>query len=325
VTPDQIVKALAQHDTRIGIDEGRFCLICASGMRPPDELIQAAREAQAALQEIAEAARDAAITAPIRLDWIRLLQNLGASLEDAPKLVSRVYESAGLPGSPQRERVGEIIADIANLHLSNQIKLTLLTNKIHKMEEERAGRDAILGALRDGSLRRAQVIKAVGGTRDIVTRRLERMLRDGEIVQPSHGTYALPQHVTTPYTPTDKAIIKAFLTLPDRRGTIPQLMAITHRERIPIYDNAKRMAKEGLLNRLTSGHGVVAVFELSQAVFLQIERGEPIRLGSEFVSFELPPPSAVSAPEVLNDRRSIRALTARPAVPLPPRTGAPNE
>jgi hypothetical protein len=77
---------------------------------------------------------------------------------------------------------------------------------------------------------------------------------------------------------------------------------------------AKRMARgAGPLVRLTSGHGTVAVFGLSSTMLGQIQRGEPVQLGRRIVLFDLPLASAVSAPEVLNDRRSIRALTARPA------------
>jgi hypothetical protein len=219
--------------------------------------------------------------------WILRLQLLGASPERARELVSRL-RATWPPGSPHLDRVGEVIADIANLHCSNHYKLVLLTNKIGRMEQERAGRDAILGALSEPRTR-AQVIEIVGKGRDVVWKMMKRMLRDGEIVQLAHGTYGLPGHRSEkPYVTTDVAIINALLTM--GRGTVAKLIAATGKSGVAVYDNCKRMAKDGgPLVRLTRGHGVEAVFEPSPDTLRNIGCGEPIRLGHKLLAFDLPP------------------------------------
>jgi len=224
------------------------------------------------------------------------LQLLGSSPEKAQELVSRLQAASGLAGSVHRGRVGEIIADIANLHCSNKYKLTLITNKIRKMERERARRDAIIAALVDGPKDRGRVIEVVGETRDVTWRVMQRMLREGEIVQLEHGTYGLPEHsaAEAAYVTTDVAIINALLTT--GRGTVAKLTAATGKGRVAVYDNLKRMAKDGgPLVQLTRGHGVKAIFELSPETLHKIERGEPIRLGHKLLCFELPPTSLKSA------------------------------
>jgi hypothetical protein len=53
MTPAEIVTALVRHGTRIAVDGQRVRLVF-NGNAPPDDLIRAAREAKAALREIAE-------------------------------------------------------------------------------------------------------------------------------------------------------------------------------------------------------------------------------------------------------------------------------
>jgi hypothetical protein len=220
--------------------------------------------------------------------WLFLLQAWGASPEDALELVARLIAAGG--PLAQRADAGEIINNITNASYPKRDKLNRLTNKLLRMEHERARRDTILAGLGDGPKTLAQLAAIAGMTLDVASKLLSRMLREGEIIKTGHGTYTLPERSSeTAYTPTDAAIINALLALPDFRGNIGQLIEGTGRDRIPVYDNAKRMsAPGGHLVRLTRGHGVKGVFELSTETLNKIRRGEPIRLGHKFVLFELP-------------------------------------
>jgi hypothetical protein len=331
MTPDDIVAALARHGTRIAIDEGRVCLIFGADNAPPDDLIQAAGEATAALWEIAEAQENreaeeaendeaplpaalpptAATTRPpaneakVALRVIAevpfaaplpaaiagnapelRLQSWGVAREDVRQLVQRLHAVGA--------DAGKIIMGISAAYARSE-RLPRLMKKLLRMELERARRDQFLAGLGDGPKTQTELAALAGVTCDVASKLLARMLRDGEIVKTAYGTYALPQQTETAYTPTNAAIINAFLALPDFRGDIAQLVDGTGRDRIPVYDNAKRMAaKGGHLVRLTRGHGVKAVFELSPETLRKIERREPIRLGHKLVFFE-PPISSVSA------------------------------
>jgi hypothetical protein len=212
-----------------------------------------------------------------------VLQAWGATPEHARQLVQRLLA--------QRADAGKIITGFANASYPKRDKLERLTNKLLRMEQERARRVTILAGLGDGQKTQAQLAATAGMTVDVASKLLARMLREGEIIKTGHGTYMLPQQSSpTAYMPTDAAIINALLALPDFRGNIGQLIEGTGRDRIPIYDNAKRMsAMGGHLVRLTRGHGVKAVFELSTKTLGNIRRGEPIRLGHKLLIFELPP------------------------------------
>jgi hypothetical protein len=212
-----------------------------------------------------------------------LLQAWGAAPEDGRQLLQRLL---ALRADPEK-----IITSFANASYPKRDKLNRLTNKLLKMEHERARRAAILAGLGDGPNTQSELAAMAGMTLDVASKVLARMLRDVEITKTGHGIYTLPQQNSeTAYMPTDAAIINALLALPDFRGNVGQLIEGTGIYRIRVYDNAKRMsARGGHLVRLTRGRGVKAVFELSTETIGKIRRGEPIRLGHKLLIFELPP------------------------------------
>jgi hypothetical protein len=92
--------------------------------------------------------------------WLLFLQIWGALPEEASNVLARLRAARG-----PRDDIGKIIAGYENLCLSGREKLKLLTNGIVRMEEECARRDAIIAALREGPLRKAQVVGKNPGKR----------------------------------------------------------------------------------------------------------------------------------------------------------------
>jgi hypothetical protein len=269
MTAAQILAALADHGVRIVVDGDRVRLIFRDDNAPPDELIEAARGAKAALREIVlgaepvsdDTARPPPVSEPTDR-WILIAQRWGASLAEASKLVNAVSTAAGFSGTERRARVGELF---------------------DRMEARRCwvGRrkvEWLKGVALE--MRRDSLAKL---RKSVVTNWLPRMEKAGEVIRVRLGVYALPESGADQHVPACRAIITVLLQAQAKEARTVELVAKTGLPRNTVDSAAYRMISKGAL---VHPEGKRGVFALSDDTLEKIRHGEAVRVGHEV--FEMP-------------------------------------
>jgi len=307
VTPTEIIAALARHGTKIVVDGERVRLISDLGNAPPAELVNAAREAKAALRQIV-AAPELRPNAPASSEeapeptacWTQLVLQWGGSINEGVVVVQRVCASAGPPGTWRRGLVGHLFVKMEEYRWNGRRKIEQLKVIADRMRADpmyfpgsrpdmvAVGRDndeMVLRALAGGQRSKAKLERMTGLSKNAISSRLLVLKKAGKVICVNPGVFALPQSGAARHVPACEAMIAALWWAPSHQATANKLAAETRLTRNAIDSSANRMISTGALVRPKRG-----AFALSPDTLRKIQRREPIRIGHSVFILDLESP-----------------------------------
>jgi biotin operon repressor len=298
VSPTEILAALARHGTRVMVDGERVRLIHDLGNAPPAELVNAAREAKAALRQLLDRPASSEEAPEQTARWTQLVLQWGASINEGVAVVQRVCAAAGPLGYWRRAHVGTLFAKMEDRHCwpgrrkIEQLKVVADKMKADQMywpasrpDKTAAGRDndeILLRALARGQRSVAQLVRMTGLSKNAVSSRLQILKKAGKVICVNPAVFALPESGAARHVPACEAIIATLSWAPGHQATANVLADETGLTRNAIDSSANRMIDTGTLVRPKRG-----VFALSPETLRKIQRREPIRIGHSVFILDL--------------------------------------